>query len=355
MVVQNQLVAALGTRHTTTDDVQHVLRNVVDLVAVVLVAHGLEVLLQHIAGLAKVHKVSTARFHVSREQHNAVVEGKDFARRLVDGGQHRPSLLRKLLHRAHHIQRRRRVQTRGGLVQEQNTWVVQETQANGNTLGLTATHASHHRASDLRVLTLGQAHLANDLVHAGSLLLPRELAVHLQQRRVHQHLAHRESAPKGVLLLHVARVAPNLAVRWLVAVEENETLDDAHGLPLTDDVHQRTLSGATRAHQGNHVAGVERSGERLEAAQQVPLFALAEGDLVGQVVEGNLDAGLLRLAERLGPEALRLGEVDLKRGRVVVGSRERHLDVFTGWTGHGERMRRALRLVRRSVRSSRAS
>ena len=119
----------------------------------------------------------------------------------------------------------------------------------------------------------------------------RVLARHLQQRGVHDHLPDGEGPPERVFLLDVPGVPSDLGVRGLVPVEEDEALHDAHGLPLADDVHQSTLSGSTGAHQGDHVARVEGPGEGLEASQEVPLAALGQGDLVRELVQGDLDTG----------------------------------------------------------------
>ena len=238
VVVQDELVPALGALDAAADDVQAVLGDVVHLVTVVLEALVLKVALENLASLPKVHDVTAAGVHVPGKQDDPIVVRENFSRGLVDRCQHSPSLEGEVLDGAHHVQRGGRVKTRGGLVQEKDSGVVQQTKSDGDTLGLSSAHSPRHRAANLGVLALRQSHLINDLVHASGLLRARELARHLQQRGVHDHLPDGEGPPERVFLLDVPGVPSDLGVRGLVPVEEDEALHDAHGLPLADDVHQ---------------------------------------------------------------------------------------------------------------------
>ena len=188
------------------------------------------------------------------EQHELVHQRVDGGSRLVHRGHHRPPLFpREVLQRGHYVQRLERVQTRRGLVHEDELRVVQEVHADGDALALAARNAANDLVADARVGGGDQAEVGDDQLDRALLLLQGHFRSQAELRGEHERLAHGGQSEERVLLLHVRAHARHLAGRRDdPAVREHRARDLGTRAARNAErqrVEQGGLAAPARAHE----------------------------------------------------------------------------------------------------------
>ena len=196
------------------------------------------------------------------EEDEAVERVEDDGRGLVDGDDERAPLLD--LQRpevADDLLGHRGVQPAGGLVEEHAPRGAEERARHGCALHLPAAHAADQPVAHVGVGAPAEVELRDDLGHLGAFLLHRIPGRELGHGGEEDRLRDGGAAEEAVLLLDVRGVLLDHALGGHRAVEVVLAGEFALGLAAADDVEEGGLAGAAGAHDGAHVARVDRPGD----------------------------------------------------------------------------------------------
>mmetsp|Transcript_37213 Transcript_37213/g.84712 ORF Transcript_37213/g.84712 Transcript_37213/m.84712 type:complete len:233 (-) Transcript_37213:849-1547(-) len=179
--------------------------------------------------------------------------------------------------------RRVRVESRGGLVEEEHRGVRRHLHPEGEALALLRGQVEDRLAQDRRELDHIR-HRFHDLL----LLVERHRLWEAVQRREPKGLAHSHALHVVVRLLNIPRHSRKRLEILVVSVDEDATGDLPACLAPGDHVHQRGLARARGPHQRNEHARLKNS---VHVREQLPLLVFAHRDGVLEARQGNRHGG----------------------------------------------------------------
>ena len=201
--------------------------------------------------------------HLAAVQQNERLERVVHRRRgLVDGHHERaPALAPEGVEARHRLARHRAVQPARGLVEEHAPRGAQQRARHRGALHLPARDAADEAVAHVRVRAPPEVELANHLLRRDALAVARLPPAAGERRlgREEDRLANRRAADEPVLLLDVRGVLHDRGLGGRAAVEVHRAEDLALGLALGEDVEERRLPGAARAHHRAHVARTDHA------------------------------------------------------------------------------------------------
>mmetsp|Transcript_33905 Transcript_33905/g.89873 ORF Transcript_33905/g.89873 Transcript_33905/m.89873 type:complete len:437 (-) Transcript_33905:193-1503(-) len=221
------------------------------------------------------------------EQQHVVEEREEGEAGLVDDHDAGHAELGHLLQRGADRDRAARVETRGGLVQEEQGRLRRQLQADVDALPLAAADAPLLHAAHDAVLDVDDLHHVEDVVRDVLDPLPLRADLVPQPRRELDLLTHREVLVDDVVLRHEAHDGLDVPDLGGVAVD----LDRSAHVPVrrltAEHVHEGCLAGAGGPHDGAHPAALELAGDPVQ--DPLPL-----GPLQGQAEVLERDGDALR-------------------------------------------------------------
>mmetsp|Transcript_2128 Transcript_2128/g.4379 ORF Transcript_2128/g.4379 Transcript_2128/m.4379 type:complete len:252 (+) Transcript_2128:2680-3435(+) len=178
----------------------------------------------------------------AEEQKQAIKETECIWCWRVNGGTHGDAHQCQRLDHRHDFIRRKRIQPRRGLIQEQHPRICDQSYTDVDPLGLTTRDASSQLTPNQHVSAGIQRQHTEELLHCIHLALLRLGDRLLEICRVQQHLFHCQDWQQCVSLFHIARVTTEEVARRLLPSKFDITANLSHRLPAGQNVKEGRLS-----------------------------------------------------------------------------------------------------------------
>jgi len=202
-------------------------------------------------------------------------------RGLVGGEDHRDTSAGELAQQAHHLRRRRRVQARGGFIQEEGARPGKQLDRDAGALAL-----APRQHPDRDITPIGQVQLAQYFIDHPVSLPGRCAGRQAESRRVLQRAPQRHLAVDDVVLGDVA----DARVRRGTGIDPNAVMHDlaSRGRPQPrKNLEQGGLSRSAAAHKSNELTRLDGEGHLVE--DLTPPGMLADADGVDASPDGSPD------------------------------------------------------------------